>query len=125
MTLRKPSILSIAILFVLGATDAVAQKSKLIGTTWILRYTTGKANSPDYEEYARVTFQKGGKVLFDNGETGRWNLKGSRLTIQNDKQAATGLVNYVEATIKGKTGTGSAELGMKSVRYWVRLIKQE
>lgn len=125
MTLRKRSILCIATLLVLGATDALAQKSRLIGTTWILSYTTGKANSTDYQEYARMTFQKDGKVLFDNGETGQWSLNGNKLTIQNDKQAATGLVNYVEVTIKGRTGTGSAELGMRSVPYWVRIVKQE
>jgi hypothetical protein len=120
----KQLILCLTMVLAFCVTDVVAQKTNLAGTTWVLKYTTGKANSTDYEEYAKITFKKGGKVVFDNDETGRWTLKGNKLTVENDGDSTA--VSYVEATITGTTGKGTAVLGMTTtVPYWVRLTKQK
>lgn len=120
----KQFILCAAMILAFCVSNGLAQKINLAGTTWVLKYTTGKANSTDYEEYAKITFKKGGKVVFDNGETGRWTLKGNKLTVKNDGDSTS--LSYVEATITGTTGKGSAVLGMTTtVPYWVRLTKQK
>jgi len=123
----KQLVLCLAMVLAFCVSDVLAQKNNLIGTTWVLKYTTGKANSTDYEEYARITFSKGGKaeVKFGNSkETAKWTLKGNNLVISNSADGA--LVHYVEVKIKGTTATGTAELGMTTtVPYWVRLIKQK
>jgi hypothetical protein len=108
-------------------TDALAQNADLVGTTWVLKYTTGKATSTDYQEYARITFLEGGKAEVKTGnspETVKWTLKGNKLVINNTNDGS--LVHYVEVSIKGTTATGTGELGMTTtVPYWVRLIKQK
>jgi len=120
----KQFVLCLAMILAFCVSNALAQKVNLAGTTWVLKYTTGKANSTDYEEYAKITFKKGGKVVFDNGETGRWSLKGNQLTVENNGDSTE--VRYVEATITGTTGKGTAVLGMTTtVPYWVRLTKQK
>ncbi len=76
----KQLALCLTMILAFCVSDAFAQKTNLTGTTWILKYTTGRANSNDYEEYARIVFLKGGKaeVRFSNTkETAKWILKGS------------------------------------------------
>ena len=115
---------NLALVLAFCVSDVIAQKTNLAGTTWILKYTTGKANSTDYEEYAKITFEKGGKATFDNGETGRWTMKGNKLTVKNDGNSTE--VRYVEVTIKGTVGKGTAVIGMTTtVPYWVHLTKQK
>ncbi len=119
--MKKVTGCVVAVLLIIGFVQA--QKTNLVGTTWILKYTTGKANSNDYQEYAKITFKQEGKVEFDNGETGTWTFVRNKLTIQNDSDSD--LVRYVEATITGNTGSGNAVLGMTTtVPYWIRLAKQ-
>ena len=120
----KHMALCLGIVLAVFVNDAFAQKVNLVGTTWILKYTTGKVNSNDYVEYARVMFQKGGKVIFNNGETGHWSLKGNKLSVQNDV-SDTVLVHYFEVRIKSTTAFGTGVLGMTTtVPYWVRLAKR-
>lgn len=121
----KRLVLCLGMILMLYITDVPAQKINPVGTTWVLKYTTGKANSNDYQEYAKITFKKGGKAIFDNGETARWTLAGNKLTVQNDNND-TVLVHYVEVKIKGTSGTGTGGIGMTTtVPYWVRLVKQK
>lgn len=121
--MMKRSVLYLTIVLAFFTTNIWAQKVNLVGTTWILKYTTSRANSKDYSEYARITFKKGGKAVFDNGETATWTLKGNKLNVGNENNA-TVLVHYIDATIKGSTGFGNAEMGMHGPPYWIRLVKQ-
>lgn len=93
----KQIALCLAMVLGLCATEAFAQKINLADTTWVLLYTTGKANAKDYQEYAKITFKRGGKAVFANGETGRWTLKRNKLTVKDSTEE----VHYVEVKIKG------------------------
>lgn len=120
----KKILICLSLLFVFTSFSQ-AQKINLVGTTWILKYTIGKANSKDYQEYAKITFLKGGKadVKFSNSnEVAKWLLKGNNLVVNKTDDNAN--VRYLEIKISGTTGTGTAELGMTTtVSYWVRLVK--
>lgn len=71
------------------------------------------------KKYAKVSFQNGGRCRFDDGETGTWTLKGTKLNISTSSDAG---VQWVAARDSGITATGTAVLGMNSqVPYWVRL----
>ena len=119
----KTFVLSLAMCLAFCATSTFAQNVNLVETTWVINYTTGKANSKDYQEYAIVTFKQGSKLVFDNGDTGTWKLVGNKLTIQNGGNTTS--VHYVEAILNGNTGNGTAKLGMTTtVPYSVRLVKQ-
>ncbi len=97
---------------------------RLSGTTWSLLYTTGKQNSRDYVEYAKITFQPGNKCLIDNGVLCTFSVRGTKLEIQSPQnQANDGGVKYVEDKINGNTAVGTATLAMKEVPYWIRLKK--
>lgn len=98
-----------------------AQKASLVGTTWSLTYTTGRQNSRDYHEYAKVSFQDGGRCRFETGEVGTWTLKGSKLYVKTNSDDG---VHYIDARVSGRSATGTAVLGMNSqVAYWIRLRK--
>lgn len=103
---------------------AVAQGTRtLAGQIWVLTYTTGKANSTDYSEYAKITFEKLGKASFDNGETAHWKLTGNKLTVENDNKE-TLAVHYLQVRINGTSAIGTANLGMNhNVPYWVHLTR--
>lgn len=126
--IRKRILMTCVLLFAVyaaGASLGIAQHSRtLVGQTWVLTYTTGRVNSKDYSEYAKITFEKSGKVLFDNGETGHWRLAGNKLTVENDK-SETVLVHSIEVKLGSTSGAGTGILGMTAtVPYWVRLTKR-
>lgn len=115
----RPVAFVVAILLFVSFSHA--QKVNLVGTTWVLTYTTGRANSKDYQEYSRVSFQSGGRCRFDTGEIGTWTMKGSKLYVKTSSDDG---VHYIDARISGNTASGTSVLGMNSqVPYWVRLRK--
>lgn len=94
----------------------------LSGTTWSLLYTTGRQNSRDYSEYAKITFKQGNSCVVDNGDRCTFSVKGANLTIHvND--TSTAYVKSVEAKLAGNSARGQATLGMKEVPFWIRMRK--
>lgn len=115
----RPIVFVVAIFFFVSFSHA--RKINLVGTTWILTYTTGRANSKDYQEYSRVSFQTAGKCRFDTGEAGTWTLKGNKLYVKTNSDDG---VHYIDVRIVGNNATGTSVLGMNSqVPYWIRLKK--
>lgn len=112
----------IGVVLAVFASISNAQKLNLVGTTWIITYTTGRQNAKDYEEYARITFLESGKCRFDNGDMCRWKLKRTKLTAKYDG-VYTASVNSIEATLKVNLGSGQAELGQNNHPYWIRMKK--
>jgi hypothetical protein len=125
-------------LFLVLALCTIAQGQRssgaasLANTTWQMSYRISRSDS--WSDYGQVEFLPDGRIREITPTTGykcrggKWKLVRQRLHIEESNVGAEGdcaptLVKLLDASIQGRTMTGTAELGMNPRAFQVRLAK--
>ncbi len=97
-------------------TNALGQKTNLVGTTWKMSTCICDGTDNDWDEEGTITFLKNGRI---EGSNGRWKVVGNKLVVTKLEDYTHGIT----AKIKGNRMTGEIEMGMSPRLFKFKAIK--
>lgn len=112
----KQLVLCLAMVLAFCITNAIAQKTNLVGTTWKMSTCICDGTYNDWGEEGTITFLKNGRI---KDSSGSWKLVGNTVKVVNfDKYQPE-----ITAKMRGDQMTGEILMGMNLRLFKFRAVK--